>query len=105
MDSRSAITSNGDNEAPQPLIAHPASKELKNPLAQPDPVGQNGYNHFCFSFSFRRSNETINAENLIIKIKINILTNTERMIINKIYLYTFIIHIFELLKFSFLNYV
>jgi len=53
MDSRSAITSNGDNEAPQPLIVQPASRELKNPLAQPEPVGQNGCNHFSFSFSLK----------------------------------------------------
>lgn len=46
MDSRSAITSNGVRKPPQPLMAQPASSELKNPLAQPEPVGQKGCKQF-----------------------------------------------------------
>ena len=51
MDSRSAMTSRGVCVAPQPLIAQHASRELRKPRAQPEPVGQNGCGkRFAFSF-------------------------------------------------------
>lgn len=54
MDSRSAMTSNGvifplDHE----WIAQQASKELSQPRAQPEPVGQNGFIHIQIQIHFQ----------------------------------------------------